>query len=160
MDRLRKTLLALGAALLAGTLVATTAFAWPGGIEGRPRQLGAPDDKAGYYIWHDEDGFHLRTTGPGPRHRFRGTLTTNGEFAGVQLVRLEGDDGFVVRNGGQTLDIRFETWDQVDGVDLRIEGGDRLRFALELDGRRAPVDRIFLGEDGSHPERNPFTIRR
>src|SRR5687767_14577792 len=41
--------------------------------EGQPRELraGAPHR---YYAWHDSQGWHLRTTTAGERHRFHGEI--------------------------------------------------------------------------------------
>jgi hypothetical protein len=160
MIRLRHSLAATGAAVLMGALLVVPAFAWPGFFEGKPRQLGGVDDRAGYYAWHDDDGIHLRTTGPGPRHVYRGALVTDGTFEDVQLVQLEGDDGFTIEDGGHRLEVRFETWDARDGLDFHINGGTRLRMNLNFDGHDAPLDRIWLGEDGTHPPSNPFVLPR
>lgn len=159
MKRFRTVLSALGVALLVGGVLAAPALAWPDDLAGPPAAM-PPDAPASYFIWHDEAGFHLRTTGPGPRHLFRAKLTTDGEFRNVRLIRLEGDDGFRVRNGGHTLELRFETFDAVDGVDFTVEGGDHLRFALRIDDRLAPTGRIFLGPNGHHPPNNPFVVTR
>jgi hypothetical protein len=150
------SLAALGLAITLSVLLIAPALAAE--AEGQPESLRDAGD-LGYYIWHDRDGFHLRTTGPGPRHVFRATLRTDGRFADVRLVRLEGDDGYVIRDGGRRLDLRFETWSAVDGVDFQVLNDDRIRFELRIDGRLAPTERIFLGREGRHPSRNPFTIK-
>ena len=155
MNRFGKMLTALSAGLTMAGLLAMPALAWSDDLAGRPANLQAGGD-LGYYVWHDEAGLHLRTTGPGPRHTFHAVLETPGEFRDVRLVRLEGDDGFLVRDGGHVLDIHFETWDGIDGVDFRIEGGPGMRLILHRDGTLSSTDEIYLGADGSHPDRNPF----
>ena len=159
MFRFGRSLTALGATLVLVAVLAAPAFAWSGRLEGRPEML-HPGGDLGYYIWHDDQGLHLRTTGPGPRHVFRGIVRTDGEVRDVRLVRLEGDDGYEIRDGGHVLDLRFETWDGIDGVDFRVNRGQWLSFALRIDGALAPTNEIFLGEDGVHPAHNPFVEHR
>jgi hypothetical protein len=121
---------------------------------------GAPDiDKTGYYIWHNDDGFHLRTHGPGAEHDFDAVLRTRGTFENVDVVKLEGDDRVDVADGGHKLIIHFHTFDFTDGVNFTIRGGERLRLSLKLDDKLAPTDQIFLGAKGVHPKKNPFTIK-
>lgn len=159
MQRFRRLLLALSALLLVGGVMATPAFAWPDRLEGKPDSFDN-DARIGYYIWRDDDGLHLRTTGPGPRHIFKAKLTTDGSFSNARLIRLEGDDWISVRDGGQTLITHFETFDGVDGVDFGVDGGSELRLKLKLDGQLIPTSDIYLGDKGAHPSENPFVLKR
>lgn len=125
---------------------------------------GAPDlhprAPTGYYLWHDEGGWHLRTHGPGARHEFSARLTTDGTFTAVDAVRLEHRDRIAITDGGRTLRLHWHTYDGLDGVDFRVQGGTFLRFDLELEGRPITPERIFLGRRGHHPAHNPFTLVR
>lgn len=125
--------------------------------EGEPTvESGRPP---GYYIWHDQNGFHLRTHGPGQEHRFEARLHSDGTFVDVDTVRLESRDAVALRDGGHTLVLKFHTYDATDGVNFRVRDGERLRFALDLDGQPIGTDSIYIGRDGHHPPTNPFTIR-
>lgn len=148
---------ALGAVAL---LVAATvsAFAWPGDAEGDPNL--AQENPAGYYLWHDEHGMHLRTHGPGDEHSFVARLHTDGIFVDVDAVRLENRDNFAVIDGGHTLVLRFHTYDATDGVNFRVLGGTRMRLNLQLNGEIIDTDSIYLGAERKHPESNPFTLTR
>src|SRR3989304_1504390 len=147
-----------GATLLVVALTTAAALAWPGGLEGQP-DIGK-DCPAGYYLWHDEGGMHLRTHGPGDEHLFTARLRTDGIFVNVDAVRLENRDNFAVLDGGHTLVLKFRTYDFTDGGHFNIRGGTRLRLNLQLDQELISTDNIFLGAEGKHPETNPFTIRR
>ena len=153
----RGLLASLGAAmvLLGGTL---SALAWDGGVDGSA--MIGDNSPTGYYIWHDGGGFHLRSHGPGERHDFVARLHTDGVFQNVDTVRLDSRDDVRVVDGGHTLVMRVHTFDAIDGVNFTVNGGDRLRFALELDGHSISTQRIFLGANGVHPPANPFTIHR
>ena len=151
------TAVSAAAALLLTTVPA--AFAWEGPVNG-----GAPDidenSPTGYYIWHNDDGFHLRTHGPHDRHDFVARLHTDGAFEDVDAIKLEERDRVEVLDGGHELLIEFHTYDFTDGVNFHVNGGDHLRFALRLDGRLISTAHIFLGRDGDHPDDNPFVLHR
>ena len=124
---------------------------------------GAPDiDKnspTGYYIWHTDDGFRLRTNGPAAEQDFDAVLRTNGTFENVDVVKLEGDDRVDVVDGGHKMIIHFHSFDLTDGVNFTVRDGERLRFRLKLDDKRAPVDQIFLGAKKTHPKKDPFGVK-
>ncbi|MBI4492362.1 MAG: hypothetical protein HY690_06170 [Chloroflexi bacterium] len=148
-------LVGAAALLLASTLAA---LAWSDVVEGQPALTS--ESPAGYYLWHDQDGMHLRTHGPGDEHAFVAYLRTDGLFEDVDTVRLESQDDVAVLDGGHTLALRFHTYDYTDGVNFRVRGGTRLRLNLQLDGQLISTDSIYLGAEGHHPEANPFTIFR
>ncbi len=124
---------------------------------------GAPNvtdsSPTGYFIFHDENGFHLRTHGPQAEHNFYAVLRTTGTFENVDPIRLEPDDTVDITDGGHRMVIHFHTYDGIDGVNFRVDGGDKLHLKLELDGKDAPTDQIYLGPQGRHPKHNPFTIK-
>src|SRR5207302_7996242 len=99
--------IAVGSALLLASVPA--AFAWSG-----PVTSGAPDidqdSPTGYYIWHNDDGFHLRTHGPNERHDFVARLHTDGTFEDVDVIKLEDRDQVQVLDGGHELLIEFHTY--------------------------------------------------
>jgi hypothetical protein len=153
-------LFACGALMLA---VAPAAFAAPTPVTSSPVNDGKPDiddnSATGYYIWHDDGGFHLRTHGPHARHDFDALLRTDGTFENVDPVRLEAGDRVDLLDGGHELAIHFSTFDFTDGVNFTIREGEHLHFNLKLDDAHIATDHIFLGAHGAHPKNNPFTIR-
>jgi hypothetical protein len=154
-------LIACGALMLA---VAPAVFAAPTPVtDGTAVNDGKPDINAdsptGYYIWHDDGGFHLRTHGPHARHDFDAVLHTDGTFENVDPVRLEDGDRVDLVDGGHGLSIHFNTFDFTDGVNFTLRDAEHLRFNLRLDGTHIATDHIFLGSHGAHPKNNPFTIR-
>ena len=78
MIRLRHSLAATGAAVLLGALLVVPAFAWPGFFEGKPKQLGGVDDRAGYYAWDD------RRSTPGPPRRAISRLIGSPQIAAIR----------------------------------------------------------------------------
>lgn len=147
-------LLAVGALL--AVLVPSASAASLKAVDGAPTIT--EDSPVGYYIWRD-DGFHLRTHGPGAQHDFDAVLKTRGVFENVDVVKLEGDDSVNVTDGGHRLVIHFRTFDATDGVNFTIRDGEKVRLNLRLDDKPAATSEIFLGVKGRHPKHNPFTIK-
>ena len=145
----------LAALSLAGALAAPAMAARPDGFH--------PGDPVGVYIWHRagvDHGWHLETTDPKGTgsHTYTGTLTTDGKFADVQLVRPEKDDSATI-DGSGNLDYSFVTYDGIDGVDFRDPGGTQITFTLYLDGQLMSATEINLGDNSHHPSVNPFTLK-
>lgn len=136
------------------------AACWDAPLEGRPAQLDA-GGPAGWYVWHDDAGFHLATTKPVPvGTTFTAVLTTDGRFTDVSRIRLEGADLVRTRLRGHQLTVVFRTHDGIDGVNFRIDGGQRLHVALVEGRQRIDRDQIYVGAGGAHPEHNPFVLCR
>src|SRR5205814_800219 len=129
------------AAALLVALVPVASAAKLSGAEGAPT---IDDSKpTGYFIWHNDDGFHLRTHGPGAQHDFDAVLRTDGTFENIDVVKLEAGDKVDVVDGGHRMVIHFHTFDFTDGVNFTVRGGEKLRFNLKLDDKEAPTDKIF-----------------
>jgi hypothetical protein len=159
---MKRAILLGGAVLAFGALALATAapaFAWEQIIEGKPAALEA-GGLDGAYFWHDPDGLHLETTdAQRAGHHYTGTLTTDGAFTAVQLVRPENDDSFTQPAPG-ILTFSFVTFSGIDGIQFHIDGGTQVTLDLQLDGHELPVDNIFLGAYSQHPKSNPFTVTR
>jgi hypothetical protein len=168
MRRLQKagTLLALAAAMtVAVILPAASAGAatrcdeghWPATVQGKPQTF-TQGGRAGYYVWHDSYGWHLRTTTPQRSpHPFTGTIASSGTIKLVHQFRDEGRDSVTV--SGNKLTFKFVTYAGVDGVDFMVGCTASLSFSLKAYDRLISPARIWLGARGTAPA-DPFTIRR
>lgn len=115
---------------------------------------------AGYYLGRTEDGgFRLRSHGPNVRHHFTAVLRTDGRFVDVETVRLEAGDGVRVSEDGHSLRYNVHTFDGLDGVNFRVDGGEVVTFRLELNDALINTDHVYLGAADAHPLHNPFRIR-
>lgn len=148
-------------ALIGMFLIALTgsALAWSPQLEGKPEAF-HPGDVRGYFIWHDDNGLHLRTTTKGQTHTFSGVLRTNGRFVDVHGVSLETDDAYKVGPERHQMDFRFKTAGGVDGIDFKVEGGEKVVFDLFIDGHKISPDEIYSGAGSWHPDANKFEIIR
>jgi len=134
-------------------------------VQGRPDRFVA-GARGRTYVWHDADGWHLRSTAatPGPHH-YTGTITPSpgASLVDIRAVRLDPQDRFVVEQDG--LHYSFTTHEGADGVDFRVNGCHRsaaesLTFALRKDDHGDDPQLIDLGDKGKHPDTDPFTVRR
>lgn len=123
---------------------------------------GAPNDNdgspTGYYIFHNDETFHLHTHGPGAEHDFDAVLRSKGTFDNVNVQHLEAGDRADVVDGGHELVLHFHTFNATDGVSFTIRNGDKLHLNLKLDDKPIDTNSIFLGPKGRHPKHNPFSI--
>ena len=151
---------ALGTALLLADLTMSTVFAWPEGLEGRPRQLDSGNPLA-YFVWTDEsDTVHLSTTTAETPHYFHAVIRTNGEIENVDQNRLEDADRYEIRDGGHVLVVDFHTNGYIDNIRWDVKGGSFMHFNLDVDGHNIDADRVFLGDDGHHPAQSDFRVPR
>jgi hypothetical protein len=132
---------------------------WPARVQGQPATFAA-GARAGDYIWHDANGWHLRFTHPGTaRAIFSGTIVSNAPLA-VKGYRLESGDSFSLSADHKTLTYRFTNFGRIDGLDLRTACASRLAFKGLMAGLKLPVGRIWVGRAGNHPLQNPFVVLR
>jgi hypothetical protein len=119
-----------------------------------------------YSLWHDGEGWHLRTMTAEHEHHFRGHIDAHkGIIVHEHGKNLEGHgaqaDHWVLGPEKHRLTFDFSTKGGEDGIDWRVEGEDpELEFNLEI-GEKDPKfipDRIFIGKEGAHPSSGPFSL--
>jgi hypothetical protein len=129
-------------------------------VQGRPDNF----QPTATYIWHDAGGWHLRTSGANDRaHVFSGRVKLHGgTFTAVRKVRDEAGDRVVQQ--GATIYYRFVTYKAVDGFDFRVSGCSAAEHEVLAFGARyggsADANRVIVGDQGRHPERDPFYVTR
>lgn len=125
--------------------------------EGQPTQL-RQGAMASYWIWHDNDGYHLRTTTAHDRRFFTGSIQFSGGAGWVKAFQLGPNAELKLTNEGVTFRIPNER--ALVGLDFRMDYNTRANFTLGLgeDKGAKVIDHIFIGQDNSHPVSNPFVI--
>jgi len=126
-------------------------------VQGQPQSfhVGGP---AGFYIWHDGDGWHLRTTTPSTEgHNFTGSIRSSEPIRLVHEFHGERNDYVIVHDN--VINFRFDTHNRVDGIDFTVGCTEGLRFDLYGEGHQWLAARIWLGWRGTAPA-NPFTVMR
>ena len=152
---IRVALLGLGVIVSAAALAQTN-----GSMPIDPE--GMPPDTTRYSVWHDDQGWHLRTTSMNRQH-FSGAIVARGAtLRDVQPFPPAGSgpqqDAFVESPDNRSINFDFTTSGGIVGVDFN--DGDRsvLEFTLAIgeDEPKFDPDRIFIGRMGAHPRTNPF----
>jgi hypothetical protein len=133
---------------------------WELRVQGLPAHFDG-GDRAGDYLGHDANGFHLRVTHRGDRKDvFAGYIRSDAAMA-LRPARLEGRDAVWLSADRKTLGFRFYDYGHVDGVDFVTHCASRLTvFGLTADGHALPANRVYLGHFNTHPANVPFTIDR
>ena len=155
--------LAISAAAVIPAVAADAAAApcdegrWPATVQGKPGSF-VQGGRAGYYVWHDARGWHLRTTTPRRSpHSFTGTIVSSGDIKIVRQYKDEGRDTVTVN--GNRMTFSFVTYNGVDGLDFKVGCTRSVSFSLKAYNRLVSPSRIWLGRDGT-ARRNPFTVTR
>jgi hypothetical protein len=115
----------------------------------------------GYFVWHDDAGWHVRWTTKGVRHQFSGTLSCRGEFREFVPVSADRRDWISLQADRRRAAFDTITGSGQDGFDFRLTPATRtVTFDLSIDGQRITPAEIFLGASMSNPRSNPFTLER
>ena len=153
---MKKTVACLGP-VLAIVLVFSAAFALPYRIcRGKPNFTVSSD--FGYFLWHDDEGFHLRWTTKSKTRRFTGVVSSDSAISDIGRVQKESSD-WVKRDGQKSFTFDTTSVGKLDGVRFRTSGKE-LSIRLMLDGHLIDVRHIHIGATGAHPRSNPFPIVR
>jgi hypothetical protein len=132
---------------------------WPLAVQGVPT-LWHAGARAGDYIWHDANGWHLRVTHFGSTKAvFTGRIVSSAPMTAT-AIRLEGRDTMALSADKLTLTYRFYNYGAVDGIDFKTACARRVAFSGSLNGAKLPIGRIWVGHGNHHPLQNPFAIFR
>jgi len=149
-------------ALLAALFVLTSIAAdKPLDPRGRPDEK-LIDQPQRYYVWHDAEGWHLRSAAKGLT-KFEGTIkVVGGTFRKLRPAGLEakggGADQWALDAKREELRFLINTSTSFDGFDFNLAGkATELRFDLSMGGQKRPR-RIFIGADAAHPPDAAFTL--
>lgn len=127
-----------------------------------PDPRGRPDEKfvkvpQRYYVWHDAEGWHLRTAAKTNLRKFHGTITLKGgTFNKLREIGFERKgkyaDSSKVSADRTKIEFTIYTSTSFDGYDFTIKGDPdaRVEFELHRGGRDFPKE-IFIGGEGKHP---------
>src|SRR5262245_3411918 len=149
----------VGVAVLLGLVPIAAAQPDP---QGKPARM-EKGQNARWYVWHDSDGWHLRTTTQMKAHDFSGTIqVVGGRITSVTGAKLEGrgkfNDWWQLSENDRVLTLNLRTKHGMDGVDFRVgPRADRIVVTLRIDGRDSP-DQIFIGRAGSKPGTARFIL--
>jgi hypothetical protein len=122
--------------------------------EGKPKF--GPLSEPRYWLWHDEAGWHLRTTTAGQVREFSGRIfAREGNFENITSTRPEGAD-FKITRSPSAFEFVYKSVGAIDGLDWQSRALC-LEFQLSIDGKNNP-DYVRVGMMNQGPMVNPFTL--
>jgi len=136
----------------------TAALALPNeDFQGRPKfKVGS---ELGAFVWHDEDGQHVRFTTKGKVVRkFAGKVCSE-KIVKLDPFELEPADSATIGPEGHCVRFDFTTDGAVDGFDFRAEGAV-VTFDFQQDGKQMATGLIRVGAKNKHPVESPFVLNR
>ena len=132
-------------------------------LDPRGRMEGSPTDKpARYYVWHDEEGWHLRSCSR-LVNQFQGTVrVSGGALRKCRPIGLDpkgrGADQWALSKERRELKFAMATAQSFDGFDFSVDDPKAtLEFELLINDKEMPA-RIFIGRDGQHPKSAKFAL--
>lgn len=137
-------------------------LAWAIDPKGKPEGLEVGQTMR-WYLWHNNNVWHLRTTTTSRRHHFEGKATVKGgRIRDVHVTQgdkmIEQGDWWKLSKNDRELTIDFKSKGEMDGFDFVVGGkADEIEFSLKIDGEEKP-EKIFVGKAGEHPESATFTL--
>lgn len=131
---------------------------------GKPKEWdNKKDDANAFWVWHDDNTWHFRTTGGGKgKHHFQGKIeVAGGRFENLKGKKGEFSGGLVDRyayNAENTvIAFDFKTDDGVDGLNFKVAPPTAvLKFTLWYDGKEDPAH-IRIGRASDRPASATFT---
>jgi hypothetical protein len=115
----------------------------------------------GWYVWHDDKGWHVRTTTKGHQHKFEGVIRVQeGRLKDPRPHELDGAarDWWKLSDDKQTLKLDLLTKGGKDGFNFKPDDEVKdIKFTLKIDNEPAP-GKIYIGKMGLNPGQATFTL--
>ncbi len=117
---------------------------WPASAQGMPEATKTPDT-AGYFVWQDFLGWHVRARSTTSKEPFKGTVRGSRDLGSVKDVGA----GAKAELKGNLVTFEIPASAELKGFDL-VAGcqADQLQFQLLVGSNPAPADAIFVGSQG------------
>lgn len=119
---------------------------WPKGTIGQPESAKTPDT-AGFFIWQDVSGWHIRVRSTATKEPFKGTIRGSRNMAAVKEVPAGAGKKVELKDNVVTFEI--PPTGELTGFDLTAGCNvDQLQFQLLVGNNPASADAIFVGHQG------------
>ncbi|MBW2985310.1 hypothetical protein KY313_01500, partial [Candidatus Woesearchaeota archaeon] len=113
-----------------------------------------PGENLGYFIWQDDDKWHLCVSGDGEEHLSEGNIKTNGKFIAVSEYAWERNDLYLYE--GNLLKFKTKFGPHQDCLTFRTTG-DSIKGELLIDDEPSAV---YYVKDGKPAKTNsPFELK-
>ena len=107
-------------------------------------------EKTGYWIWFEENAWHVRMTSAMHAHRFQGSMAgVRGGVVELQLTRPQLKEGVAIGGDAVQFDVEISAEEGPQGFDAHVIGGCT-RFDLLIDGHKPDAIRVGPRALGAH----------
>jgi hypothetical protein len=115
-----------------------------------------------YYVWKDEEGWHLRAQSGAKVHSFSGAIeVVGGKFSKVanfEALETSGKQADQGKVSERRITFNFKTKGNMDGFDFRVSPeSQQLRFRLLIDGDARP-EQIMIGANAQPAPTSTFAL--
>jgi hypothetical protein len=149
------------------SLLASIVLAWPADAAPKLYSIGAGSVRGkpeieegkvtGIFIWFDREGLHMRWTTSGKPVLFSGRLDLDKPLGELKRVRDDAG-GWARAHGKRVVLFSCTSRGELDGIDLTIPAGRRVRMELQIDGTDATPEEVYFGAKGVHPKGFPLSV--
>ena len=127
---------------------AVTPDRWPITFKGLPAGLKSPTE-AGFFVWYDGFGFHVRGINPTGTTAFNGKIFSNFPIPKGAGKAFPADSGTTFEIAGNSLSFSFEAKNVAVGFDFNLGASTQLSLSVN-DGKVAfPIGSIHTGAKAS-----------
>jgi len=116
-----------------------------------------PGKTAGYFIWTDKEGLHVRWSINGKPLLFSGKFEFDRPFEKQTRVFEEGG-GWVRNHGGRIVMFSSTLRETQDGFDIAFAGSRKVKVELKIDQNDPAMEQIHLGQSSVHPKGLPLVL--
>jgi hypothetical protein len=136
----------------------------PLSAKGKPKTDSFTDKAARFFVWNDDDGWHLRTASHNGVAKFEGTIeSSDGQFGKLRPIGLESKgkaaDAWQADAARKKIEFRIHTGGSFDGFDFSLPRNDpgTLTFTLKIAEKERP-GRVFVGREMQTPAELPLVL--
>lgn len=130
---------------------------WPKAFSGKPDGL-SQASAAGFYIWSDGSGFHIRGIDPLATTPFSGTITV-GNTLTEAAVLSKTSDAVTATVANNTISFSFEASGLAAGFDFSLCQSLQASITVNSGEEQWPAQRILIGSNGRAVS-NPVLLNR
>ena len=130
---------------------------WPKAFSGKPDGL-TQASAAGFYIWSDSSGFHIRGIDPLATTPFSGTITV-GNTLTEAAVLSKTSDAVTATVANNTISFSFEASGLAAGFDFSLCQSLQASITVNSGEEQWPAQRILIGSNGRAVS-NPVLLNR
>ena len=130
---------------------------WPKAFSDKPEGL-TQASAAGFFIWNDGSGFHIRGVDPLATTPFSGTITV-GNALTESAVLSRTSDAVTTEISNNTISFSFEASSLAAGFDFSLCQSMQASITVNSGNQQWPAQRILIGSNG-RAVANPVLLNR